>query len=199
MPLVPCPAEHRPAVTCGLLQAAPRPGGRGAQGLPGVSGAFLAVCPSEARAAPPFQLCHHLVPGDVSGSEVHAIPAEEGVASLNWLLSQTPWRFQSGREGRGPGSLRALPASCQSPPSSSDLLGSAHILLASSLYFLGSTHPSLPPLPLTAGETQLSQTWPTIPTGRGQFSQTELLFHQQTLFQSLLFCGQFSGVTRSLF
>lgn len=146
------------AVTCGLLQAAPRPGGRGTRGLPGVPGAFLAVWPSEARAAPPFQLCHHLVPGDEPGSEVHAVAAgEEG--SRYWLLSQ-PRRFPSGLRERTR-SLRAsrLPASLLHPAVTP--WGSAHTLLASSLHFLGSTrpHPSTPPTH-GWGNRQLSKTWP---------------------------------------
>lgn len=82
----PYTGKHK-EVTCGFLHAVSRPSGRGAGSLHRVPGTFLAVSPSKARAAPPFQLSHRLVLGDVSGSEVHTIPAEEkGGISLYWLL-----------------------------------------------------------------------------------------------------------------
>lgn len=111
---------------------------------------------------------------------------EKRVASLYWLLSQAS-RMDSRDKDPGHSGPCLLPASLLHPAVTS--WGPAHILLASSLYFLGSTHPQ-PGTPLTNGwgNRQLSKTWPI---GRGQFSQTELLFHQQTLFQSSLFCGQF--------
>lgn len=78
-----CKAERKSEGTCGFLHAASWPSGRGAGRLHGVSGTFLTVPSPEARAAPPFQLCHRLVPGDVSGSDIHTITAEE----KRWHLS----------------------------------------------------------------------------------------------------------------
>ena len=84
-------AKHKDEVTCGFLHAIARPSRCGAGSFHTVPGTFLAVSTSKARAAPPFQLCHCLVPGDVSGSEVHTVPAEEkhGI-SLYRLLSRAP-------------------------------------------------------------------------------------------------------------
>ena len=148
----------------------------------------MAVWSSKARAAPPFQLGHHLVLGDISGSDIHTIPAEEKCGlSLYWLLLRALWPFQSWTQMKRINWRPCLLSPGLLNPAVTPW-GSAKILLSSFFYLLYPPPPATPPqhtapVPLKAGETgNLEKLGPRIPIGCGHFSQTELLFHQQISF-----------------
>lgn len=143
----------------------------------------MAVCPSKARAAPPFQLCHHLVPGDISGSVVHTISAKEkGGISLYWLLLEAtlalpeldPNEEDPGHSGPclfSPGLTRKKITGLLSPALIPGVQPKSY--WPPSSISLDPPASSSPPTKVL-GKDNFEKLGPTIPIGHGHFLQTEL-------------------------